>query len=166
MWVGLLTDRINNKLERSNLINEHALNRQPVPLAKGPVHTHPYSFENATFFLLFQKKSRPLLPFPHRFRPPTRIRWLTRLRMLDAYVFAIMSPRNNKLAPSLNFFCMGLYSCCDVLQSQQSQTKERSSLPPLHTGSESNLIIGSAASWNNQLEELTKLNLLENKQLG
>ena len=32
MWVGLLTDRINNKLEESNLINEHALNREPVPL--------------------------------------------------------------------------------------------------------------------------------------
>ena len=32
MWVGLLTDRINNKLEKSNLINEHALNREPVPL--------------------------------------------------------------------------------------------------------------------------------------
>ena len=32
MWVGLLTDIINNKLEKSNLINEHALNREPVPL--------------------------------------------------------------------------------------------------------------------------------------
>ena len=30
--MGLLTDRINIKLERSNLINEHALNREPVPL--------------------------------------------------------------------------------------------------------------------------------------
>ena len=30
MWLGLLTDRINNKLEKSNLINEHALNREPV----------------------------------------------------------------------------------------------------------------------------------------
>ena len=36
--------------------------------------------------------------------------------MLNAYVFAIISPRNNKLAPSLNFFGVGLY-CCDVLQS-------------------------------------------------
>ena len=27
-----LTDRINNKLEKSNVINEHALNREPVPL--------------------------------------------------------------------------------------------------------------------------------------
>ena len=33
MRVGLLTDRINNKLERSNLINEHALNRGLVPLS-------------------------------------------------------------------------------------------------------------------------------------
>ena len=32
MWVGFLTDRINNKLEKSNVINEHALNREPVPL--------------------------------------------------------------------------------------------------------------------------------------
>ena len=32
MWVGLLTNRINNKLEKSNLINEHALIREPVPL--------------------------------------------------------------------------------------------------------------------------------------
>ena len=32
MWVGLLTDRINNKLEESNLINEHALNCEPVAL--------------------------------------------------------------------------------------------------------------------------------------
>ena len=30
--MGLLTDRINNKLEESNLINKHALNREPVPL--------------------------------------------------------------------------------------------------------------------------------------
>ena len=33
MWVGLLTDRINNKLEKRNLINEHALNHEPVPLS-------------------------------------------------------------------------------------------------------------------------------------
>ena len=30
--MGLLTYRIDNKLEKSNLINEHALNRVPVPL--------------------------------------------------------------------------------------------------------------------------------------
>ena len=28
---GLLTDRTNNNLEKGNLINEHALNREPVP---------------------------------------------------------------------------------------------------------------------------------------
>ena len=28
MWVELLTDRINNKLGNSNLINEHSLNRE------------------------------------------------------------------------------------------------------------------------------------------
>ena len=32
MWVELLTDRINNKLEKSNFINERALNREPIPL--------------------------------------------------------------------------------------------------------------------------------------
>ena len=32
MWLGLLTDRINNKLEKSNLIIEHALNRESVSL--------------------------------------------------------------------------------------------------------------------------------------
>ena len=31
MCVGLLTDRINNQLEKCNFINEHALNREPVP---------------------------------------------------------------------------------------------------------------------------------------
>ena len=30
--MGLLSDRVNNKLEESNLINIHALNREPVPL--------------------------------------------------------------------------------------------------------------------------------------
>ena len=29
-WVGLLNDRINNKVEKTNLINKHALNREPV----------------------------------------------------------------------------------------------------------------------------------------
>ena len=38
MWVGLLTNRINNKLEKSNLINEHALNREPVPLGLSELH--------------------------------------------------------------------------------------------------------------------------------
>ena len=35
--MGLLTDRINNKLKRSNFINEHALNREPVPLRASEV---------------------------------------------------------------------------------------------------------------------------------
>ena len=28
--MGLLNDRINNKVEKTNLINKHALNREPV----------------------------------------------------------------------------------------------------------------------------------------
>ena len=32
MWVGLLTDKIKNKLEKNNLIKEQALSREPVPL--------------------------------------------------------------------------------------------------------------------------------------
>ena len=32
MWVGLLTGRINHKLEKRNLINEHTLNCEPVRL--------------------------------------------------------------------------------------------------------------------------------------
>ena len=39
----------------------------------GPVHTYPYSFENATFFLRFQKTSRPLVR-SQRFRLSIRIR--------------------------------------------------------------------------------------------
>ena len=33
MWVGLLTGKIGNNLEKGNLIYEHALNREPVPLS-------------------------------------------------------------------------------------------------------------------------------------
>ena len=43
--------------------------------------------------------------------------------MLDPYVFAIMSPRNNKLALSLNFFGVGLN--CDVLQSRRNSLKRQ-----------------------------------------
>ena len=43
MWVGLLTDRINNKLEKSNVINEHALNREPVPLNGSGQLNYPIS---------------------------------------------------------------------------------------------------------------------------
>ena len=38
MLVGLSTDRINNKLEKSNVINEHALNLEPVPLTLSELH--------------------------------------------------------------------------------------------------------------------------------
>ena len=37
--MGLLINRINNKLEKSNLINDHAHNREPVPLTFGRFHT-------------------------------------------------------------------------------------------------------------------------------
>ena len=42
--------------------------------------------------------------------------------MLDAYVFAFISPQNNKLAPFFNFFGVGLY-CCDILQSNRNSLK-------------------------------------------
>ena len=42
--------------------------------------------------------------------------------MYTRYVFVIMSPRNNKLSPSLNFFGVGLY-CCDVFQSRRNSLK-------------------------------------------
>ena len=50
--MGLLTDRINNKLEKCNLINEHALNRELVPLKekyrfeKGASYHHSRSGHN------------------------------------------------------------------------------------------------------------------------
>ena len=34
--MGLVTHRINDKLENSKLINEHTLNREPVPLKNIP----------------------------------------------------------------------------------------------------------------------------------
>jgi len=54
---------------------EDIIFRLPIP-DWGPVYTYPYSFENATFFLRFQKNSRPLVAFSRRFRPSTRIRWI------------------------------------------------------------------------------------------
>ena len=39
--IGLLTDGINNKLEKGNLINEHARNRKPVPLIKHKLSSGP-----------------------------------------------------------------------------------------------------------------------------
>ena len=85
-----------------------------------------------------------------------------RLRTFDAYVFAIMNPRNNKLAPSLNFFGVGLY-CCDVFQSR------RNSLKCQNQGKNKVILKGDPTFRLfelNQLEELTKPNLLENKKLG
>ena len=38
--MGLLTDRINNKLGRSNLIDEHPLNREPVSLSDATSKFH------------------------------------------------------------------------------------------------------------------------------
>ena len=43
-WVGFLTDRINNKLEKSNVINEHALNREPVPLIVSKLQINYFFF--------------------------------------------------------------------------------------------------------------------------
>ena len=72
--------------------------------------------------------------------------------MLDVYVFAIMSLRNNKKAPPLNFFGEGFILLRRSSKSKeqfkmsksgqkQSQIKGRSNLPPLDTGSESNPIV-------------------------
>ena len=62
MWVGLLTDRINSKLEKSNLINQHALNCKPVPLSPPPPLITPPPFSG-------KKVNKPpsllsLLPLP------------------------------------------------------------------------------------------------------
>ena len=39
--IGLLTDKINNKLEKCNLINEHARNLKPVPLNEHKLSSGP-----------------------------------------------------------------------------------------------------------------------------
>ena len=39
--MGLLTYRINNKSEKRNLINEHTLNREPVPLKQSKIRPMP-----------------------------------------------------------------------------------------------------------------------------
>ena len=54
---------------------EEIIFRLPIP-DWGPVYTYPYSFENVTFFLRFQKNSRPLIAFSSRFRPSTRMWWI------------------------------------------------------------------------------------------
>ena len=50
MWKGLLTDRVNNNLEKSYLINDHALNRhgEPVPLTASPLKYLETNISNTT----------------------------------------------------------------------------------------------------------------------
>ena len=57
MWVELVTDRINKKMKKSNLINEHALNREPVPLTCSPGHMSFFAY-----FLPKSKLSNSILP--------------------------------------------------------------------------------------------------------
>ena len=42
--MGFSKDRINNKLEKSNLINEHALNRESVPLIVSKLQINYFFF--------------------------------------------------------------------------------------------------------------------------
>ena len=53
MRVGLLTDRIDNKLEKSNLINEHALIREPVPSAQTEERQEIICYNFMTLLFLF-----------------------------------------------------------------------------------------------------------------
>ena len=69
--------------------------------------------------------------------------------MLDAYVFSIMSPRNNKVAPCLNFFGVGLY-CCDVLESRRNSLKcqnQGTKTKTVHTYTEQNSPISDKKNW-------------------
>ena len=65
-------------------------------LTVGPVHTFPYSLENATFSLRFKRNARPHAAFSHRFTytmnryKNDNFETIIRLRMLDACAFAIM----------------------------------------------------------------------------
>ena len=62
MWVGLLTYRISSKLEKSNLINQHALNRKPVPLSPPSNNSPPFQGKKVNKHLSLWS---PLpLPFP------------------------------------------------------------------------------------------------------
>ena len=45
-------------------------------LNSGPIPMHPYWFENAIYFLRYQKNSRPLGAFSDRLHPSTRLRWI------------------------------------------------------------------------------------------
>ena len=56
------------------------------------------SFTCAIFRVVFDSRPSFFAPKPHG---NACYPGYTRLRMLDAYVFAITSPRNNKLVPSL-----------------------------------------------------------------
>ena len=49
--MGFLTDGINNKLEKSNVINEHALNREPVPLIVSKLQINYFFFLGYAQFL-------------------------------------------------------------------------------------------------------------------
>ena len=95
----------------------------------GPVHTYPYSFENATFFLRLQNKFASTQSFLASFSPVhtyTMNRFendnLPNCSCLTHRRSHIMRPRNNKLALSLKFFGVGFY-CCDVLQSHRNSLK-------------------------------------------
>ena len=59
MWVGLLIDRSNSNLENINLINEHALNREPVLLSPTSLISPP-PFQGKKV----NKPPSPLSPLP------------------------------------------------------------------------------------------------------
>ena len=61
--MGFLTDRINNKLEKCKLINEHVLNHEPVPLQSNQVKPTPQEYINE--FII--QKLNPLLVVDFRF---------------------------------------------------------------------------------------------------
>ena len=50
--MGLLTERINNKLEKSNLINKHALNREPVRLSEICMSVIEIFWDNEVFMVI------------------------------------------------------------------------------------------------------------------
>ena len=54
--MGLLTDTINNKLERHNLINEHALNSEPVPLSNDDDHNGDENGKKSNRFRLAKQQ--------------------------------------------------------------------------------------------------------------
>ena len=61
MRLGLLTDRITNKSEKSNLINAHAPSRETVPLNKASrIHVHCTGNPQRPFV---KGVTRPALPY-------------------------------------------------------------------------------------------------------